>query len=82
MEANAIRRSNERVDVLAGVVRSERCAHRALESVPSENWLRAAISGANGDALLMERRAEILGAYAREHERDDAMFFARRSYDF
>jgi hypothetical protein len=58
----------EGVDVLAHVVRRERRAHGALHAEATEDRLGAVVAGADGDAFLVERRAELLGALAVDDE--------------
>ena len=67
---------DEGVDVLAGVVEGERGADGAFDAEAAEDWLGAVVAGANGDALAVERGADVFGAIAVEDEGEDTGFFA------
>src|SRR6266511_2958786 len=74
---DAPQRSDERVDVLAGVVERERWADNGLDAEAAQDRLGAVVARAHGDALLVERGADVLGAEAVEDERHDARLLAR-----
>ena len=50
-----------------------------LDAEAAQDRLRAMVAGAHGDALLVERRADVFGAEAVEHERDDARLLRGRA---
>ena len=74
---NAQQRGDERVDVLAGVVEARATGAPCLQAEPAQDRLGAMVAGAHGDALPVERLADILGADAVEHERENAGLLAR-----
>ena len=78
---NLMQRGDECVDILVRVVECERWAHRRLQSEPSQDRLRAMMTGPDCDAFTVERGADILAAAAIEHEGDHPGFFLRRSDD-
>ena len=67
---------DEGVDVFAGVVEGEGGADGGFDAEAAEDWLSAVMAGADGDALAIESGADVFGAIAVEHEREDAGFFA------
>src|ERR1700728_672972 len=72
---------HQRIDLFAGVVKSERCADGALEAEAAMNRLCAMMAGANGDAFPIERGADVFRAKPIEHEGKEASLFFCRADD-
>ena len=61
---------DERVRLFARVVEAERRAARGGHVEAHHQRLRAVMAGADGDAFLVEDRADVVRMHAFEHERD------------
>ncbi len=70
---------NQRVDVLACVVKSERGTYCAFDTEPAKDGLRTVMSGAHGDALALESRQKNLNKPAIQYEGQYSSFFAGRA---
>ena len=71
----------QRVDIGVGVVERKGRAHRAFESEPPQDRLRAVMARAHRDAFLIERRAYPFTLLAVQNEGDDAGLLGGRSDD-
>src|ERR1700730_10656961 len=67
---HAQQRSDQRVDVLAGVIECQLWTDRALNSEAAQDGLGTVVPGAHGDALLIECFAHLLSRHAFEDEGD------------
>ena len=59
---------NQRIDVIARVIEGKRWAHGAFDAEAAKNRLRAVMAGANGDALAVQRGADVFGPVSVENE--------------
>src|SRR4051812_23076382 len=72
-----LERTDERVDVLVRVVRRERGADRRFDPESAKDWLRAVMTRADGDALLIEEAADLFRLLTVEDEGEDARLLQR-----
>jgi hypothetical protein len=76
---DAKQRGDQRIYVLARVVKSERRANRAFDTHTSQDRLCAMMAGANRDAFLAQGCAHLFGANIVENERQNSRLLARRT---
>src|SRR5208283_6226325 len=79
--ARARNRGGEPIDLLERVVERERGASGGGNFEELHHRHGAMVAGPNGDAVLVENGAEIVGMHALDHERDQARLLAGRADD-
>lgn len=67
------------INFLARIVESKRSARGCRNTEKLHHGLRAVMSGANGDALLVKDRADVVRMNVFDRERQNGCFFLRRA---
>ena len=76
---HAPERAHQRVDLVASVVHRQRCARGRGHAEAIHDRLRAVMTGADGDALAIHDRPDVVRVHPVEHERQDAGLPPRRA---